>query len=623
MAWIKAINVACAGLVAGAFISLASPSFGQETGGSGEQGGFQAGETGPGPQQDADMAVAALQAQIAALTTRLEQLEKDKDQLTVKAPFIVTNAQGMEIFRVDAEGSGGKVTVIGSSSRAELAADSTAAVRLSDSASSAMLTTESGSRINLKSGNQSFFAGPADGNMTLMMREGQTTIGLIAKAGGPLIDVGSGAKSVSIGARGAAYGLAVENGETLHAALGDPGDGLASLRIYQDGTGVALQAGLHKNGLPGFSVWDGNNALVRIEKAESGGTGGQVKVFDGGQQVVTLGTADNNTGLHIKKDNDVVFAGKAAEGPQFSLQQGANKLFNVTVQNGDPSLFLGKDKQSWLMSAKESLSLSGSVDSMRVVMGIGSGRKGFVLEKAEKTEAFIGQISDGTNGMAIYGKGESPLLTAAVIGGTPGFRVRTDDGKEAATLAATGSKEGELKLFDATGETVKIGTTKASGAIALSKGGSPTITLGSTEAKEAPAFRAYDGGKVLLAAGAGPNQGIVVAYSGNGQVGAGLESDSNGNGAVYVMSNGAEAASINSTDIQGEGRVVVYGAGKKHIAFLSRGSKGGGNVTTTDPSGTGVFSAGYIGGDGPGGACVLHKGMKCLGVGLTGMEGFR
>ena len=58
------------------------------------------------------------------------------------------------------------------------------------------------------------------------------------------------------------------------------------------------------------------------------------------------------------------------------------------------------------------------------------------------------------------------------------------------------------------------------------------------------------------------------------------------------------------------------------VASLGYGSGGGGNVTTTDPAGSGVFSAGFIGGDGPGTACVLHKGMKCLGVGLTGMEGF-
>jgi len=108
---------------------------------------------------------------------------------------------------------------------------------------------------------------------------------------------------------------------------------------------------------------------------------------------------------------------------------------------------------------------------------------------------------------------------------------------------------------------VKIGTTKASGAIALSKRGNPTITLGSTESKELPVFRAHDGGEMGIAVAAVPGgKGLIAAFSG-GQLSAGLEASDGGNGSVYVMSNGAEAASINSTDIQGEGRVVVYGAG--------------------------------------------------------------
>ncbi len=125
-----------------------------------------------------DVGITALQVQVATLTARLEQLEKDKEgPLTVKGPFIVKNAQGTEIFRVDAAGSGGEMTIIGGNSRLELEADSAAALRLSDSASSATLTTEGGSHINLKSGNRQFFAGPSDGNMMRCL-EGRTNIRL-------------------------------------------------------------------------------------------------------------------------------------------------------------------------------------------------------------------------------------------------------------------------------------------------------------------------------------------------------------------------------------------------------------------------------------------------------------
>ncbi|MFO0991197.1 MAG: hypothetical protein U1E67_04600 [Hyphomicrobiales bacterium] len=630
MGWIKAINMACVGMIGGVLISLAAPSFGQEAGGSvvGEQGGFQAGDTGAGTQQlqEMDVGLTALQAQVATLTARLEKLEKDKDgPLTIKGPLIVTNAQGTQIFRVDPEGSGGQVTIIGGKSRAVITAADAASVFLTDYTNTSTVTTESGPHISLQEGSKRFFVGANRGDMTLTVDDGQSNIALVARPGRPFIDVDSGSKSVTVGAKGNSFGVGVLNGENATAALGDPGDGNPSLRIYEKGGGVALQAGFHKNGSPAFSVWDGDDALVRIEKADAGGSGGQVKVFDGGQQVVTLGTVDSATGLRVKKDDDVLFAGKGAEGPEFSLQQGAEKVFDVTVPGGNAQLSLGKESSAaWSMSSDPSdLELKGKVGEQEIYLELAA-TKGLLLQNGGSTQAFIGQYKDGKNGMGIYDTGDTPVLFAGPsAGGQPGFRVREKgSGKDIATLGSKDGKEGELRIFDSSGETVRIGTTKASGAISLSKGGSPTITLGSTEAKEIPAFRAYDGGEMGIAVGAvAGGKGLLAAFSG-GHLSAGIEAGDGGNGTVYVMSNGAEAASINSTDIQGEGRVVVYGAGKKHVAFMGHGSGGGGNFTATDPGGTGVFSAGYIGGDGPGTACVLQKGMKCLGVGLTGMEGF-
>lgn len=50
-------------------------------------------------------------------------------------------------------------------------------------------------------------------------------------------------------------------------------------------------------------------------------------------------------------------------------------------------------------------------------------------------------------------------------------------------------------------------------------------------------------------------------------------------------------------------------------------SGSGGKVQATDPGGNPVFKGGYVP-DGPGTACVYNDGTKCLGIGLTGMEGF-
>ncbi len=431
---------------------------------------------------------------------------------------------------------------------------------------------------------------------------------------------------MSIGATGAAFGLAILKGDEPLAALGDPGDGMTSLRIYQKGSGVALQAGLHKNGLPGFSVWDGENPLVRIEKAETGGGGGQVKVFDGGQQVVTLGTVDNNIGLQVKKDSDIVFAGKSAEGSEFSLQQGADKIFNVNSVNGDPRLTLAKDQATnWNMSAADGLQLEGKKDGKTVTLGIGSALKGLLLKSGEKTETFIGQLQDGTNGMAIYGKGDTAVLSAAVLDGTPGFRVRSDAGKDIAAIIAKDRKEGEIKLFDGSGETVKMGVLGGSGTLALSKGGKPTLTLGPTEAKATAALRTYNGDKMVLAAGtATGGNGAVIAFDGAGTAAAGLEGDPGTGGAVYVLSKGQVVASVNSNDRPGEELVVVRSNAGAGIAWLGNSAGKGGEVVAANPSGGAVFAGRYLAGqDGPGNACVgTNKGTKCLGVGLTGMEGF-
>jgi hypothetical protein len=96
----------------------------------------------------------------------------------------------------------------------------------------------------------------------------------------------------------------------------------------------------------------------------------------------------------------------------------------------------------------------------------------------------------------------------------------------------------------------------------------------------------------------------------------GLDTRGKGLLSVYTGDSEQPAASLQSTD-EDRGLVAVFNSGQP-VAFLSQSGAhpGGGNVTTTDPGGNGVFSAGY---DGDGGAaCVNHKqSTHCLGVGLS------
>ena len=79
---------------------------------------------------------------------------------------------------------------------------------------------------------------------------------------------------------------------------------------------------------------------------------------------------------------------------------------------------------------------------------------------------------------------------------------------------------------------------------------------------------------------------------------------------------GSNTALASVTSFEGKGVVVAYNQAGKAIAFLTEKDNHGGSVTVADPSGDGVFSAGFTG-DG-GNACVSNRkrGLQCLGIGL-------
>ena len=133
----------------------------------------------------------------------------------------------------------------------------------------------------------------------------------------------------------------------------------------------------------------------------------------------------------------------------------------------------------------------------------------------------------------------------------------------------------------------------------------------------------YNGGKLLvqsdsgsrsITAGAlGTEVGMMVRMDGKRKTFIGVAS--NGAPAISVLDAAEKfAAGLQLTD-DGKGLVAVFN-GSTPIAFLSQSSHaGGGNVTTADPGGNGVFSAGYDGTAGA--ACVTRKsGLNCLGIGL-------
>ncbi|MGC3981048.1 MAG: carbohydrate porin [Steroidobacteraceae bacterium] len=122
-------------------------------------------------------------------------------------------------------------------------------------------------------------------------------------------------------------------------------------------------------------------------------------------------------------------------------------------------------------------------------------------------------------------------------------------------------------------------------------GGVRTISLGAVDDGAGVKVRANNQTKAFM--GIGPTSSpFMMVYADSESPAAGMQLDS------------------------GKGLVGVFN-GTKPVSFLtqSHAHAGGGNVTTTDPSGNGVFSAGFAGDGGE--ACVNRKnGMHCVGVGL-------
>ena len=132
------------------------------------------------------------------------------------------------------------------------------------------------------------------------------------------------------------------------------------------------------------------------------------------------------------------------------------------------------------------------------------------------------------------------------------------------------------------------------------------------------ALRIYDGASQAAALGYLPGEGGQMRLYGQNALAVSL-SAAGGGGVAQVYAGGRPTAGM----LGQESTVAVYNSTGQAVSMLTLALSGsGGKVQATDPGGNPVFKAGYVP-DGPGVACVSHKGTKCLGIGLTGMEGFR
>jgi hypothetical protein len=152
-----------------------------------------------------------------------------------------------------------------------------------------------------------------------------------------------------------------------------------------------------------------------------------------------------------------------------------------------------------------------------------------------------------------------------------------------------------IYVYDETGRTAaQLVSARGGGKLKVQKPASDTYVATAANDDGVGTVVKHEGKQRAFMGAAGNDGGVVAVYGGDGaHPAAGIQLNQNGGGLVAVFKNDAA------------------------ISFLTESTNhpGGGNVTTTDPAGRGVFSAGYDGDLGS--ACVGHKGsLHCLGIGL-------
>jgi len=225
--------------------------------------------------------------------------------------------------------------------------------------------------------------------------------------------------------------------------------------------------------------------------------------------------------------------------------------------------------------------------------------------------------ADGVLLLGVDGGNQIGLLTQA---GAPA-RIAVQGGSNVAQMLAG---EGKAVIEALNGEAIAAGLTASATEVGLlvEKDGIAAARLGSVPGKGV-ALRLFDrAGKQVAAAGenpATPGTGLMAVGNGS-QNGAALGANSDGSGVVHAF---AADGTVGSGLIGVDRMVAAFNASGNAVVTIGKSENSeGGNVTSRDPAGDGVFRAGYNSAVGGGDACVFRAKKQqtyCLGLGVPGV----
>lgn len=529
--------------------------------------------------------VQQLKEQVDALLERVRKLEERLDKpLTVKAPFIVTDAKGTPVMKVTRNAG------------AELSLGAQAPFRITEDGSTVNLSMRMGSSeaaMNVTAGRTYVWASGAPGRGARLYAEADKE-SVEAKNGSEVAQLAilNGSSRLKLWKGGKPF-FFVNSDQKASLTLGD-------------------------EGAPGLEATDdGNEALVVVKKGPARARilansrdAAEVRVVGGSNREALMGADTVITGIQVHSDTGgekspewIQLAMDAEEGPRLRIYDNSVKVADLGVALGKyPGLRIYDTDGKPTVHAGLGLDGTPSLSILNKDVVIGSLLRNTegegVLQLAQtsgggKLAAELGRISsDKQVGLRIYDNaGDLVVGAGSDKNGVPSVRL-VKKGRTRVDMAVDDGDIGRVSVYAATSESASLTTRNGAGLLEVNTAdGELAAELGLGKSNNV-ALRFFGDDKQLLAAGIdsdGDGSIQVQGRAGKPVVGIGTNDGSDGFVTVYGSGGGPRAALATVKD---EGYMQVFGTTNNIMASIGPGVSGGGKLQLLSAGGEPMVEAG-------------------------------
>ena len=394
-----------------------------------------------------------------------------------------------------------------------------------------------------------------------------------------ILEQGRAAAEITAAAAGGGRLVVHNSGGELVASVGPSPAGQGGISIYDNGQPVAtLEAGTSGGGELDLSNAEGTGGIEAYGSDPESGSGSVVALNNSGDEVAGIWTAPDGRGWLAVAEGDQQVAALTAD---------ANGTGSMVLRSAD---------------GQKGVEVTGKADD-------GSGGSVTVFSDADQPVAFVGTDDQGNGLVGVFAQ------DGASAGLNPEKLVLADDNTP---LVSIESDPGQLVVFDAEGEAVKVGLDEeGAGEIIISSQGKQAVSLEVTSGGGEVDVYGNDGDKPVAVLRSNGGTGLVAVTNSSGDVVSEM-SVTAGLGQVVVWNPGGRApAAILTRSAQYNGGMVQVSNSTTSVASLQVGNLGEGFLQLTDAAGRPTVAAGTTN-DGRG-RVDAGPGNKCApgGMGLT------